>query len=604
MLKRLKDNVIWLLFFVSALVVLFISIYTSQLMNNTFHMLETNVEQRLIVLSKAAADLVTAEELGELQTPEDMQKNLFDDVRWRLTRFSDENEVLYTYFMRLEDDRMQFIADNDPDPETRVDLSTEPVDSEPAVESALGGVPASSSIGNYSDNWNGILSAYAPVYDDEGNVVAIAGVDIYDEQIIKTRNSMTVMTIVQVASMVVVILTGLLGLFLYSKKAKQSEAANVAKSQFLSRMSHEIRTPLNAIIGLCRMARDANDPAAQVDYMDKIDAASLHLLRLINDILDLSKIESGKLALEAVPAELYTEIDSIIKIIQPQTDAKGQNFRREVAPDLPRRVLCDPTHLRQIVVNLLSNAIKFTPEGGEITLGVQLMEIRGNRCHLAWSVRDNGIGIEHGSINKLFAPFEQGDGSTTRRYGGTGLGLAISKQLVEMMDGKIGVHSIVGEGSEFYFDTWLQLAPEPEEQAAPEPGQDPALPPPDLQGKTVLVVEDSEINQLIAEDLFTSMGAEVHLASNGLAAFESYVKDHDRYDIIFMDIQMPVMDGYEATRQIRASGIPGADTIPIIAMTANVFREDVQQAHEAGMNAHVGKPIEVSQVEAAIRGVL
>ncbi|ULQ60114.1 response regulator [Brucepastera parasyntrophica] len=601
MKKFFQNNSILLLFFVSAAVVLIISLYSRSLMNSATSMLEYNTEQRLLVLSKAAANLVSVEELEQFKEPEDMQKPLYSEIRRRLADFVEDSDILFAYYLRPKNGMLQFVVDNDFDQDSQVGLDSELVDFEPAPTQAFNGIATSSGLGNYSQNWDGILAAYAPVYDTDGNIYCIAGVDMSDEQIVFVKNNMELLTIVQIISLAIVIISGFWGLKLFHKKAVLAESASRAKSGFLSRMSHEIRTPLNAIIGFSRMAGETGDTEKTKEYLDNINTASGHLLNLINDILDISKIESGKMFLDESYTNTQNEIDTISSMIIPQVEAKKQNFTLSVSENLPQYVYCDSTHIKQIIINLLSNAVKFTPEGGNISLHIKAAEIKNGFCTMEWRVKDNGIGIEPEFLEKLFQPFEQGDGSTTRKYGGTGLGLAISKQLAEMMGGRLEVFSAPGSGSEFIVTMKLRTATADESQNDVFPTTNTDL---DLNGKHILLIEDSELNQIIAENVLTGMGATVDFAGNGLNGLNMYFEHPEKFDMIFMDIQMPIMDGHETTRKIRASELPNATTIPIIAMTANVFKEDIQKAKDAGMNAHIGKPLDIAQVKRTIASVL
>jgi signal transduction histidine kinase len=447
------------------------------------------------------------------------------------------------------------------------------------------------------------LSAYAPVLDRDGRPTDIlAGVDMRDDVAAAARTAATVLTVVLIVAAVIVLSAGGLAVILFRKKAMQAESASRAKSSFLSRMSHEMRTPMNAIMGLSRMAAETPDAAKKDEYLDNIAVASKHLRQVIDDVLDLSKIESGKARQELAEIDFFKEMAGVEQLIRPQVEMKGQTLSFRIDKSIPKIVIGDGTHLRQIVVNLLSNAVKFTPEKGTISLYAEMLSIDDERCLIEWRVKDSGIGMDEATLARLFQPFEQGDNSTTRRYGGTGLGLVISKQFIEMMEGTIRVESVKGKGSEFIFTIRLYL-PGTVKAAALKRDDGPYTLP-DLNGMNFLLVEDAELNRLIAVNLFEGYGAAVDTAKNGLDGYQKFCRNPDKYDIIFMDIQMPIMDGYEAAVKIRASGVKNAATVPIIAMTADVFKEDIEKALSAGMNEHVGKPFETEQIERAITRVL
>ena len=368
------------------------------------------------------------------------------------------------------------------------------------------------------------------------------------------------------------------------------DAANRAKSDFLSRMSHEIRTPMNAIIGMAYIAQTHTEDAAKVsEDLDKITQSSQYLLGLINDILDMSRIESGKLTLEQTDFNLNDMVDNITTLIKPQAEAKAIAFETDVSLSCPH-VTGDPLHLNQVLINLLGNAIKFTPADGKVTLTIRQEE----DGRTLFSVRDTGIGVSPENQSRIFESFEQAEGSTTRKYGGTGLGLAISSRLVQMMGGSIGLASEVGKGSDFYFTILLPvntLQAQSSEQTQPEKGQSVSA-----AGLHILLVEDNELNIEIAQTILEMQEATVDLAHNGKEAVDIFLaSEPDRYDLILMDIQMPVMDGLEATRIIRRSRHPRAATIPIIAMTANAFDEDMKKSVESGMNGHLSKPIDIDK---------
>jgi|GEM_PF-2309027 len=506
-------------------------------------------------------------------------------------------------------------------------------------------------------------------------------------------------------------------------KAKQdAKEASRAKSDFLSHMSHEIRTPLNAIIGLTHVAAESDDKEQIKDLLGKVNISSKHLLSIVNDILDISRIEAGKLSVSLSETDLIAVIEEAVGIVMQHADEKKQRLDLFIDEALPQYVLSDSIRVKQVLMNLLFNAVKFTPEAGKIAVRAQVLKAQNNRIIAKFSVTDNGIGIDQDSVEKLFSPFEQADSTSTRTYEGTGLGLAISRSIVELMGGKIGAASERGKGSTFYFVLPLELAdtkpaamdvafedlnvlvvddeeetcqymnslfsqfgvkakcvlsgkeainmvsrkkadeaaynvvfvdwhmPEmngietvreirkvcgPDtfvimfsmfewgeiENQAKDAGVTMFLTKPIfpsrlfntltqicrqpkaakrvsqlnsqfLKGRRILVAEDIQINQYIIQELLKRTGAILNQALDGQQALDIYMAQNGAFDAILMDIQMPNMDGLEATRQIRASGVPGAQDVPIIAMTANVFKEDIDQALMAGMDAHIGKPID------------
>ena len=387
---------------------------------------------------------------------------------------------------------------------------------------------------------------------------------------------------------------------------EQAERGSQAKSEFLANMSHEMRTPMNTIIGMSQLAGNSDD-IERIHYcMSKVETASTHLLGVINDILDMSKIESGKFELSPKRFEFRELITKITSVVGFRMEEKRQVYRVSIADDVPVHIIADDMRLAQVITNLLSNAIKFTPEGGEIQLETALEELRETDCVLRITVSDTGIGISPEQQAKLFRSFEQADNGISRRFGGTGLGLAISKNIVEMMGGGIELTSELGAGSAFSFtitakhdaardagehDVSVNLAVMTDEEAQSAR----------FGGLRVLLAEDVELNREILIALLEENEVVFTSAENGRRAVELFAENPDGYDMILMDIQMPEMDGYAATKLIRSMEVPSASQIPIIAMTANVFREDVEKCLEAGMNAHLGKPLEIKEVITLMR---
>ena len=382
--------------------------------------------------------------------------------------------------------------------------------------------------------------------------------------------------------------------------------SSLAKSRFLFNMSHDIRTPMNAIIGYTNLAKDTEDPDTLHDYLEKIDASSTHLLNLINDILEMSRIESGQAELEYVPTDLKALFNDLGDLFANQMDQKGLKFSIHTSQVKDPYVWCDKKNLTRVLMNIISNAYKFTPEGGSISAsmweggtdedGYTSYELR---------VKDSGIGMSKDFADKMFNAFERERSSTVSGIEGTGLGLAITKQIVDLMGGKIEVITSPGNGTEMIIHVKFRHADESEVRHNEESASGEESASVDFSSMRLLLVEDNGVNMEIANMILTQLGFEVEKAVNGKEAVDMVAgSEPGHYDLILMDIQMPVMDGYEATAAIRSLSDERLSGIPIVAMTANAFSEDVQAALDAGMQAHVAKPVDIAALKKTLYDLL
>jgi signal transduction histidine kinase/CheY-like chemotaxis protein len=607
--KKISDTELPItLLVLSVAAVIVLTVLTFMFFSRINALTVSEMRGRLEATATAAALLTTSEELDTIRTDADLSRDDVKVLKDTLVSFAQDNEVLYVYYVRINDGgRHRFVIDNDlTDQAVRPEMETDFSEDIASMEAEDIGRAASSPDGtfdnfdaeaaaeyfNYTESidMTSFLSGYAPIYDKNGNMTYLAGVDVPRENVYLVQQETQTLQIINIIILTFVIAMGVIVILLYRKKAAQSEAASQAKSVFLSSMGHEIRTPLNVIIGLTDIAIRQKDTAKKDDALEKIYWSGKHLLAMLGDILDMSRIESGKMELQMVSFSLDEMINNTIETFGQEAMSKNIDLVYDASGKLPPIIFCDRVRMTQVLVNLISNAVKFTPEGGKVIVSTKLINIDKGALRLQIAVKDSGIGISEADKRRIFNKFEQADYSTTRRYGGVGLGLAISQNIARAMEGEITVVSEPDKGSEFIFEAQVGIGSRGTASAI-------TLNEPELKIKgAVLIADDYDINREIAGTMLETTNAEILYAENGAQAVDIYKANYKNIKLILMDVQMPEMDGLEATRQIRAAGLAGCEDVPIIAMTANAFDEDVKHCKEAGMNAHLPKPFDIENL--------
>ena len=566
-----------ILFFISFLTLFIVSIVANYFINFSVRVMEHNIEHRMISVAEYLASTVSIEELDKYQKKEDMELQSYKDLRVKLLEFSQKAEVLYVYFMRPLQDSMQYIVDNDFNEETRVGLDTPPFDPYhtpwmvPVFEK---GQSKYAGLGHYTPGWEGLLNSFAPVFDSEGNVKAIAGVDIKDNEIVLAKRMILILTVIQIISVVLVFASGLLGLI-------ESNKANKAKTRFLAKMSHEIRTPMNAIIGMAELALRENMTYTVKEYILGVKQAGTNLLSIINDILDFSKIENEKLEIVPSNYSFSSLINNVVNIIKTRIADSGLRFEINIDSNIPDSLFGDETRIRQVLLNVLGNAVKYTKKGF-ISFSVN-GEIKEDTVLLTIEVTDSGMGIKPKDLKKLFDEFVRMDMESKKGIEGTGLGLAIAKNLIKMMNGDISVQSEYGKGSIFTVKLPQKISVNELFDSLKTDNMTIKFNAPNAR---VLVVDDIDANLKVVKGLMQPYKMQVDLCTSGAEAIEM-VKANN-YDLVFMDHMMPDMDGVEATKIIREIYA----NLPIIALTANAVSGVKEMFFSNGFNDFLSKPID------------
>lgn len=620
-----KRSSIYTLIFIVLASVLFISVYTFVLQKiQGDSILENAVEQnstRTDAMQKGVSGFITRADFTDINSVEDMDSELYTTLQARLNQIRSMNSTRYFYTAKRGDDgRLIYLVDG-------LDLGADDfafpgtyIEDEmiPFIETALSGETVYSQE-IIDTTWGHIFTACYPVRANDGSGEVIGALCIETDmeptyEFISERNHIAVI-VGCIGAACVLVIVGLMFVYirnynknqdrqqeLLAKAAEAANSANRAKSAFLFNMSHDIRTPMNAIIGYVELAkRHIGEPEKLNEYMDNISSCGRKLLSMLNNVLDLARIENNRTIIEETIENVGDIVSSCITMFNDAAEKKEQTitYKQELTDPY---VYVDAGHLSEIVMNLLSNAVKYTGNGGSISVAVRQIRKDDDWCDTIISVADTGIGISDEFQKHIFEEFTRERSSTISGVDGAGLGMGIVKKLVDLMNGNITLQSKIGVGSTFTVSIPCRIS---SKEAAQAKRADDAINKAALVGKRILLTEDNDLNAEIAMELLTDEGLEVERAADGVECVEKVEKAPDGYyDLILMDIQMPIMNGYDAATKIRRMDNRHKAGIPIIAMTANAFSEDRERALEAGMNDHISKPIDMNVVIPAIMAQL
>jgi signal transduction histidine kinase/CheY-like chemotaxis protein len=621
--KSFEKRIIIIILFV--IISLSVSIYM-MVYHQYYNLTINKLKEDARIVHQYVEDIISEDSFTQLNTIEDESKEIYQSAHKLLDELRRIANIryLYTAKQNINGEYIYVLDGLDPAAEDFRHVG-DPIEKEivPDLAKSLNNEIV---LGDriLDTDWGIVYVTYFPVHDTFGNVVGAIGMEFDCEHLYNSFHRVRLLTmLITVFLAIVCIIIAVVVLkkvvrrmeLVLEKKDKALIAAkdealknSNAKSEFLSRMSHEIRTPMNAIFGMTAIAESTNDSSKIKYCLSTIKTSSAQLLDLINDVLDMSKIEAGKFELFMAPFNIKKVLQKASSLVADKIEHKNQKFDLTFEENMKLDFVGDELRISQVITNLLSNAVKFTPENGNVSIRIKQVKQEDSYTTLLFSVSDTGIGMKHAQLDKLFVSFEQADTSISRKYGGTGLGLAISKSIIEKMGGKIWAESGIDKGSVFYFELRLQNAEEQNDSASivqnkielpDETKIEDEISPeeaPDFSHICLLLAEDIDINREIVISLLESTHVTIETAENGQIAVQKFQNAPNKYNLILMDIQMPEMDGYEAARTIRSCDIPNAKTIPIVAMTANAFKEDIEKCLASGMNDHLAKPIDPVEV--------